>query len=65
MPPERSDCVTGPAALQRGFRQTFRAFSAETIETALLRETKEGWTPTFPGSDRLLMKRRGSGSRAG
>jgi hypothetical protein len=42
------------------FKQTFRPLGADRIETSLLRETADGWTSTFPGSDRLLMTRSGS-----
>lgn len=48
----------GPEGGTARFRQTFKAQSADRILTALLRETAEGWVPTFPGSDRLAMIRR-------
>jgi hypothetical protein len=40
------------------FRQTFRASGANRYETTLMRETPDGWKPTFPGSDNLVMARR-------
>jgi hypothetical protein len=40
------------------FRQTFRAAGSDRILTAVLRQTADGWVPTFPGSDRLVMTRR-------
>ncbi len=40
------------------FRQTFRATGTDTATTSLMRQTATGWEPTFPGSDRLVMKRR-------
>jgi hypothetical protein len=40
------------------FRQTFRAAGADRVLTAVLRRTADGWVPTFPGSDRLVMTRR-------
>lgn len=43
------------------FRQTFRRLSNDKVETAVLRKTLQGWTPTFPGSDRLIMTRRPAG----
>jgi len=43
------------------FRQTFRAAGPDTVVTAAMREAKDGWVPTFPGSDRLVMTRRAKG----
>jgi hypothetical protein len=40
------------------FRQTFRSLGDGRFETSLKRQTDDGWTPTFPGSDRLTMVRR-------
>jgi hypothetical protein len=40
------------------FRQTYRRIAPDKVATAALRETTQGWVPTFPGSDRLLMTRR-------
>ena len=42
------------------FRQTFRLTSADAGETSLMRDNGQGgWTPNFPGSDRLAMRRVG------
>jgi hypothetical protein len=41
------------------FKQTFSRLEADRVATALLRQTAEGWTPTFPGSDKLVMVRIG------
>lgn len=38
--------------------RTYKFLSADTIETATMRKTDNGWVPTFPGSDALVMKRR-------
>jgi hypothetical protein len=43
------------------FRQTFRSFGDGRFESTLMRETAEGWLPTFPGSDSLAMVRRAGG----
>lgn len=40
------------------FRQTFRDLGGGRIETTLMRKSGDGWTPTFPGSDQLVMVRR-------
>lgn len=40
------------------FQQTFRASGEHRFETMLMRETPDGWRPTFPGSDNLEMVRR-------
>jgi hypothetical protein len=40
------------------FRQTFQPDGPDRIKTRVLRETKDGWVATFPGSDRLVMTRR-------
>ena len=40
------------------FRQTFSPVSSDRILTSVMRETPEGWVPTFPGSDALVLTRR-------
>ena len=40
------------------FRQTFRDLGDGRFETALMRKSADGWQPTFPGSERLIMTRR-------
>ena len=40
------------------FRQTFRDLGDGRFETTLMRKTADGWSPTFPGSERLIMVRR-------
>ena len=40
------------------FRQTFRNLGDGRFETTLMRKGKDGWQPTFPGSERLIMIRR-------
>lgn len=56
--PPRGESVAGPEGATVHFRHTFKAAGPDRILTALLRETSTGWVPTFPGSDRLVMKRR-------
>jgi hypothetical protein len=40
------------------FRQTFRRAGANSAITTLLRKTHTGWEPTFPGSERIELKRK-------
>jgi hypothetical protein len=40
------------------FRQTYRRLAPDKIESAAMRETPQGWVPTFPGGDRMIMTRR-------
>ena len=40
------------------FRQTYRRLAPDKVETTVMRETPQGWVPTFPGSERLIMTRR-------
>ena len=49
-----------PAGATARFRQTFQPDGPDRIKTRVLRETKDGWVATFPGSDRLVMTRRKS-----
>jgi hypothetical protein len=52
-----------PAAGKSGatarFRQTYRLVGPDRVATAALRVSDGRWVPTFPGSDRLVMTRRG------
>jgi hypothetical protein len=50
--------AAGPAGATARFRQTFKADGPDRVRTQVLRETKDGWVATFPGSDRLVMTRR-------
>jgi hypothetical protein len=50
--------VAGAAGATARFRQTFQPDGPDRIKTRVLRETKDGWVATFPGSDRLVMTRR-------
>jgi hypothetical protein len=58
--PPRGEVVAGPQGATVRFRHTFKAAGPDRILTALRRESDTGWVPTFPGSDRLVMKRRAS-----
>ena len=40
------------------FRQTFKAAGPDKIFTTVMRQTDNGWAPTFPGGDHLVMTRR-------
>lgn len=51
-----------PIAGHANFRQTFKVVGPNEIRTKVMRETKDGWVPTFPGSDDLVMRRRTGGS---
>ena len=59
--------VTGPDGKKVGekgaefvFRQTFKQLSDDRILTSMMRQTANGWVPTFPGSEEVLMTRRKS-----
>lgn len=50
--------LIGPNGVSSRFRQTFRLNSADAGETSLMRDNGQGgWTPNFPGSDHLAMRR--------
>lgn len=52
--------LIGPNGAASRFRQTFRLSSADAGETSLMRDDGQGgWTPNFPGSDHLAMRRVG------
>lgn len=53
--------VTGASGATAHFRQTYKAVGPDRVLTALLRETQDGWVPTFPASDHLVMTRRSQG----
>lgn len=59
--PPRGEVRAGPAGATLRFRQTFKAAGEGRILTALTRRDAQGWVPTFPGSDRLVMTRRHAG----
>jgi len=40
------------------FRQTFRRTGSDSAVTSLLRKTANGWVTTFPGSEKIELKRR-------
>jgi len=40
------------------FEQVWKPLGPDRYFTAMMRKTATGWTPTFPGSDNLLMTRR-------
>jgi hypothetical protein len=48
----------GPAGAKVRFRQTFRPTSPDRMLTSTLRESEDGWVPTFPGFERMVMTRR-------
>ncbi len=58
----RDVVLTAPSGKTANFKQTFRLLEADRIETSLMRQTVDGWTATFPGSDRLTMVRSGKPS---
>jgi hypothetical protein len=47
----------GPAGETSHFRQTYTMVTADKVLTTVLHETSNGWVPTFPGSDHLMMTR--------
>lgn len=48
----------GPAGTIEHFRQTYQKQGPDTVLTSVMHQTDKGWVATFPGSDRLIMKRR-------
>ena len=48
----------GPSGMTVNYRQTYRKLGPDRIVTSAMRETAQGWVPTFPGSDNLTMTRR-------
>jgi hypothetical protein len=62
MPP-RFDAPVGRGGATARFRQTWRAAGPDTIRTSVLRETKDGWVATFPGTDDLVMTRRAEAAK--
>ena len=49
----------GSAGMSRHFRQTYKPDGADKLLTSVMRETNDGsWVATFPGSEKLIMKRR-------
>jgi hypothetical protein len=40
------------------FRQTYELEGADKLVTSVMRETNSGWVASFPGSERLVMRRR-------
>jgi hypothetical protein len=57
----RTVTLTGPDGVLGEFRQTFVPAPDGTVETSLLRKTQQGWSPTFPGSERLIMRKNAAG----
>ena len=53
----RSGAAGDGGATTTRFRQTFRPSTPGRMETSLMRQTENGWEPTFPGSERLVMTR--------
>lgn len=54
----RDVTLTGADGSVASFRQTFRAMADGRFGVTLMRRTDGDWTPTFPGSDQLVMVRR-------
>ena len=52
----RDVTLTAPDGSTGIFRQTFRPLADGNYAVSLLRQTGRIWSPTFPGSDRLLMR---------
>jgi hypothetical protein len=45
--------------MSKHFRQTYRPDGTDKFLTSVMRETNDGsWIATFPGSEKLVMKRR-------
>jgi hypothetical protein len=57
--PPRFDTPVGAEGATVQFRQTVRPEAPGRIATSLMRKSGDGWVATFPGSDNLVMTRRG------
>lgn len=57
--PPRWDQAAGPDGATAQFRQTFKRTGPDSIATSIMLKTTAGWMPSFPGSDQLVMTRRG------
>jgi hypothetical protein len=55
--PPRWEQAAGPGGATAHFRQTFKRTGSRSISTSVMLETADGWIPSFPGSDRLVMTR--------
>lgn len=60
--PSSSGKAVGPEGSSAKFRQTFKSQGPNTMITSVMRETSTGWVPSFPGSEKLVMKRRPANS---
>ena len=47
----------GPDGVSAHFRQTYTKMTGGKVLTTVMHETPNGWVPTFPGSDHLIMTR--------
>ncbi|HEY2712825.1 MAG TPA: hypothetical protein VGI60_09950 [Chthoniobacterales bacterium] len=53
------EAKVGPDGMSEHFRQTYKPHGMDELLTAVMRETNDGsWVATFPGSEKLVMKRR-------
>jgi len=53
------EAKVGPEGVSKHFRQTYKPDGTDKLLTSVMRETNDGsWVATFPGSERLVMKRR-------
>lgn len=50
----------GPGGAEFVFQQKYKAVAPDKIETSMMRQTAGGWVATFPGSESILMTRRGA-----
>jgi hypothetical protein len=55
--PPRWEQAAGPAGATAQFRQTFKRTGPGSISTSVTLKTADGWIPSFPGSDKLVMTR--------
>lgn len=56
--PPRFETRAGPQGQTLRFRQTYKATGPTTAVTSIMRESDEGWVASFPGSERLEMRRK-------
>jgi hypothetical protein len=57
LPPDWRTAAGAEGATAR-FRHTFQRVGPDRVHAAVVRKTAEGWVPSFPGSDSLVMVKR-------
>ncbi len=53
--------AAGPDGATARFRHNFKQVAPGRVRSSVMRQTLEGWEPSFPGSDNLVMVKRSAG----